>query len=209
MPALLLHYHHHAFILFRRDSLMKNLATFETFKRFWMYIYLGRYIYVLCTYVLKKPMPNYFKRPRKLQTFTYLTIQWLHQSHDRWVDPWPCGKNVKKINKNHNRLTAVFTLVNNMVKKRKNFFFFAFKKWSKFFLSFYHWTRSQNWEKIQNDKCMNGKNLKSIVFIFGLTDKTFQLIRSIFSFRIEMKTSFERTEKRSNPWKIFHISLDF
>ena len=126
MPALLLHYHHHAFILFRRDSLMKNLATFETFKRFWMYIYLGRYIYVLCTYVLKKPMPNYFKRPRKLQTFTYLTIQWLHQSHDRWVDPWPCGKNVKKINKNHNRLTAVFTLVNNMVKKRKNFFLFCF-----------------------------------------------------------------------------------
>ena len=53
--------------------------------------------------------------------------------------------------------------------------------------------------KVQNDKCMNGKNLKSIVFIFGLTDKTFQLIRSIFSFRIEMKTSFERTEKRSNP----------
>ena len=39
MPALLLHYHHHAFILFRRDSLMKNLATFETFKRFWMYIF--------------------------------------------------------------------------------------------------------------------------------------------------------------------------
>ena len=56
---------------------------------------------------------------------------------------------------------------------------------------------------------MNGKNLKFIVFNPGLTDKTFQLIRSIFSFRIEMKTSFERTEKRSNPWKLFHISLDF
>ena len=46
---------------------------------------------------------------------------------------------------------------------------------------------------------MNGKNLKFIVFNPGLTDKTFQLIRNIFSFRIEMKTSFERTEKRSNP----------
>ena len=42
---------------------------------------------------------------------------------------------------------------------------------------------------------MNGKNLKSIVFNPGLTDKTFQLIRSIFSFRIEMKTSFEEQKK--------------